>query len=262
MPRVLIVARTTFFRRATSLARTSPEAPSVEHLVVVGEQPADANGGVPITRLRRPAREYPSTVDTIDARAPPACVDPLHRRHDRPAQGRRAATQPQHQSCDQHRRGAGYTEDDVLLSVFPLFHANAKYMTPGRGDGLRRQRRSSTGASPPAASGTSRLSERVTAFNGMGEMLRISSSSRTSPTTPRTPSAWSSARRRRANSSRSSRLATASSSSTSTASPRPARSRSTGSTRRRAGLDGRAGPVVRGPHPRRERHAGPRGRAR
>ncbi len=24
---------------------------------------------------------------------------------------------------------AGYTEDDVLLSVFPLFHANAKYMT-------------------------------------------------------------------------------------------------------------------------------------
>ena len=23
----------------------------------------------------------------------------------------------------------GYTEDDVLFSVFPLFHANAKYMT-------------------------------------------------------------------------------------------------------------------------------------
>ena len=66
----------------------------------------------------------------------------------------------------------GYTEDDVSFSVFPLFHANAKYMTvlAALVSGARAviNRRFSA----------SRFWEicrehGVTAFNGQGEMLRI-----------------------------------------------------------------------------------------
>jgi carnitine-CoA ligase len=66
----------------------------------------------------------------------------------------------------------GYTEDDVLYSVFPLFHANAKYMTvlAAMVSGARCviDRRFS-------ASRFWEICGRhgVTAFNGQGEMLRI-----------------------------------------------------------------------------------------
>ena len=67
---------------------------------------------------------------------------------------------------------AGYTEDDVLLSVFPLFHANAKYMT------LVAAMVAGAKAIVNRRFSASRFweqcrRENVTAFNGMGEMLRI-----------------------------------------------------------------------------------------
>ena len=65
-----------------------------------------------------------------------------------------------------------YTEDDVLFSVFPLFHANAKYMTvlAALVSGARAviNRRFSASRFWDIC-----RSEGVTAFNGQGEMLRI-----------------------------------------------------------------------------------------
>ena len=67
---------------------------------------------------------------------------------------------------------AGYGEDDVLLSVFPLFHANAKYMTTIAamvvGAKAIINRRFSASRFWEQC-----RREQVTAFNGMGEMLRI-----------------------------------------------------------------------------------------
>src|SRR4051795_9123185 len=66
----------------------------------------------------------------------------------------------------------GYTEDDVLFSVFPLFHANAKYMTvlAAMVSGARAVINKRFSAS--RFWGICRR-EGVTAFNGQGEMLRI-----------------------------------------------------------------------------------------
>ena len=65
-----------------------------------------------------------------------------------------------------------YTEDDVLFSVFPLFHANAKYMTvlAALVSGARAviNRRFSASRFWDIC-----RREGVTAFNGQGEMLRI-----------------------------------------------------------------------------------------
>ena len=66
----------------------------------------------------------------------------------------------------------GYTEDDVLFSVFPLFHANAKYMT------VLAAMVSGARAVINKRFSASRFwdicrREGVTAFNGQGEMLRI-----------------------------------------------------------------------------------------
>ncbi len=66
----------------------------------------------------------------------------------------------------------GYTEDDVLFSVFPLFHANAKYMT------VLAAMVSGASAVINKRFSASRFweicrREGVTAFNGQGEMLRI-----------------------------------------------------------------------------------------
>lgn len=66
----------------------------------------------------------------------------------------------------------GYTEDDVLYSVFPLFHANAKYMTVlaamVSGAKVVIDRRFSASRFWDIC-----RKHRVTAFNGMGEVLRI-----------------------------------------------------------------------------------------
>jgi crotonobetaine/carnitine-CoA ligase len=66
----------------------------------------------------------------------------------------------------------GYTETDVLYSVFPLFHANAKYMT------VLAALVSGARAVIDRRFSASRFweicrREGVTAFNGQGEMLRI-----------------------------------------------------------------------------------------
>jgi carnitine-CoA ligase len=66
----------------------------------------------------------------------------------------------------------GYTEDDVLYSVFPLFHANAKYMTvlaamvSGAKCVIHKRFSASRFWAICSEHG-------VTAFNGQGEMLRI-----------------------------------------------------------------------------------------
>jgi len=147
------------------------EAPSVEHLVVVGEQPADANGGVPIHDFAD-LRANPSTVDTIDV-APhqPASILFTGGTTGPP----KGVVLPHNHNINlatSTAEVAGYTEDDVLLSVFPLFHANAKYMT------LVAAMVSGAKAIINRRFSASRFwdqcrSERVTAFNGMGEMLRI-----------------------------------------------------------------------------------------
>jgi len=66
----------------------------------------------------------------------------------------------------------GYREDDVLYSVFPLFHANAKYMSllaaMAAGGKLIIDRRFSASRFWDIV-----RREGITAFNGMGEMLRI-----------------------------------------------------------------------------------------
>jgi len=66
----------------------------------------------------------------------------------------------------------GYTEDDVLYSVFPLFHANAKYMSVliaiAAGARVVIHRRFSASRFWDVC-----RAEGVTAFNGLGEMLRI-----------------------------------------------------------------------------------------
>jgi crotonobetaine/carnitine-CoA ligase len=66
----------------------------------------------------------------------------------------------------------GYTEDDVLYSVFPLFHANAKYMSVlaalVSGARVVIDRRFSASRFWEIC-----RREGVTAFNGQGEMLRI-----------------------------------------------------------------------------------------
>jgi crotonobetaine/carnitine-CoA ligase len=66
----------------------------------------------------------------------------------------------------------GYTEEDVLYSVFPLFHANAKYMSVliaiAAGARVVVHRRFSASRFWEIC-----RTEGVTAFNGLGEMLRI-----------------------------------------------------------------------------------------
>jgi crotonobetaine/carnitine-CoA ligase len=66
----------------------------------------------------------------------------------------------------------GYTEDDVLFSVFPLFHANAKYMSVlaamVAGAKVVMHKRFSASRFWDIC-----RAEGVTAFNGQGEMLKI-----------------------------------------------------------------------------------------
>jgi carnitine-CoA ligase len=147
------------------------DSPSVEHVVVVGTPSADANG-------QRPLRDFgdlmasTASVDTVD-------VDP-----GQPASilFTGGTTGPPKGVVLPHNHNinlgvstaavAGYTEEDVLLSVFPLFHANAKYMTvvAAMVAGARSiiNRRFSASRFWDQCRG-----EGVTAFNGMGEMLRI-----------------------------------------------------------------------------------------
>jgi crotonobetaine/carnitine-CoA ligase len=147
------------------------DSPSVEHLVVAGRQPPASNGGVAIHDFADFVG-HPDTVETIDVpphqpasvlftggtTGPPKGVVLPHNHNINMAQ----ATV---EVC-------GYTEDDVLLTVFPLFHANAKYMTiiAAMVAGARAivNRRFSASRFWEQC-----RQEKVTAFNGMGELLRI-----------------------------------------------------------------------------------------
>ena len=147
------------------------DSPSVEQVVVVGEASADANGGRPLGDFAG-LLANPASVETVD-------VEP-----DQPASilFTGGTTGPPKGVVLPHNHNinlatstaeiAGYTEDDVLLSVFPLFHANAKYMT------LAAAMVAGAKAIINRRFSASRFwdqcrNENVTAFNGMGEMLRI-----------------------------------------------------------------------------------------
>jgi crotonobetaine/carnitine-CoA ligase len=147
------------------------DSPSVEQIVVVGDQPAGANGGLPIhdfgdllgnpgtvATAEVPPHQPASILFTGGTTGPPKGVVLPHAHNIN--LGKSTA------------EVARYGEDDVLLSVFPLFHANAKYMT------LIAAMVSGAKAIINRRFSASRFweqcrRERVTAFNGMGEMLRI-----------------------------------------------------------------------------------------
>ncbi len=147
------------------------DAPSVEHVVLLGERSADINGGQPL-------------YDFADLLANPGSVDTLDVAPHQPASilFTGGTTGPPKGVVLPHNHNinlgtstaevAGYGEDDVLLSVFPLFHANAKYMTTIAamvvGAKVIINRRFSASRFWDQC-----RQENVTAFNGMGEMLRI-----------------------------------------------------------------------------------------
>ena len=147
------------------------DSPSVEHVIVVGEQTSDANGDRPLH-------------DFADLLGNPASVETVEVEPHQPASilFTGGTTGPPKGVVLPHNHNinlatstaeiAGYTEDDVLLSVFPLFHANAKYMTvvaamvAGAKSIVNRRFSASRFWDQCRREG-------VTAFNGMGEMLRI-----------------------------------------------------------------------------------------
>lgn len=147
------------------------ESPSIEHVVVVGEQSPAPNGGAPFQDFAE-LLENPGIAETVDV--------PPHQPASILFTG--GTTGPPKGVVLPHNHNinlgtstaevAGYTEDDVLLSVFPLFHANAKYMTTIAamvvGAKVIINRRFSASRFWEQC-----RREQVTAFNGMGEMLRI-----------------------------------------------------------------------------------------
>jgi carnitine-CoA ligase len=147
------------------------DAASVEHLVVAGDQPSASNGGVAI-RDFADFIGHPDTVDTIDV--------PPHQPASILFTG--GTTGPPKGVVLPHNHNinmalatvdaCGYTEDDVLLTVFPLFHANAKYMTIVAAMVAGAKAIVNTRFSASRFWDQCRR-ERVTGFNGMGELLRI-----------------------------------------------------------------------------------------
>jgi crotonobetaine/carnitine-CoA ligase len=147
------------------------DSPSVQHLVVAGEQLAAANGGI-ATHDFADLVNNPSSAETIDV--------PPHQPASILFTG--GTTGPPKGVVLPHSHNinlgtstaevAGYTEDDVLLSVFPLFHANAKYMTTIAAMVVGAKAIINSRFSASRFWDQCRR-ERVTAFNGMGEMLRI-----------------------------------------------------------------------------------------
>jgi crotonobetaine/carnitine-CoA ligase len=147
------------------------DSPSVEHLVVAGDQPSASNGGVAIHDFAD-FIGHPDTVDTIEV--------PPHQPASILFTG--GTTGPPKGVVLPHNHNinmalatvdaCGYTEDDVLLTVFPLFHANAKYMTIIAAMVAGAKAIVNTRFSASRFWDQCRR-ERVTGFNGMGELLRI-----------------------------------------------------------------------------------------
>jgi carnitine-CoA ligase len=147
------------------------DSPSVQHLVVAGEQRAATNGGIAVHDFADLVGN-PSSVETIDV-APhqPASILFTGGTTGPP----KGVVLPHNHNINMAHatvETCGYTQDDVLLTVFPLFHANAKYMTVvaamvAGGRAIVNQRFSASRFWDQCRR------ERVTGFNGMGELLRI-----------------------------------------------------------------------------------------
>jgi crotonobetaine/carnitine-CoA ligase len=158
----------------TFLGHVSPylgDSPSVQHVIVVGDPAQELDGGRPFGHFDE-LLATDDTVATVDV-APdhPASVLFTGGTTGPP----RGVVLPHNHNINlgtSTAEVAGYTEDDVLLSVFPLFHANAKYMSTIAamvvGAKVIINRRFSASRFWDQC-----RRENVTAFNGMGEMLRI-----------------------------------------------------------------------------------------
>ncbi|MBV9607688.1 MAG: AMP-binding protein [Solirubrobacterales bacterium] len=147
------------------------DSPSVEHVVVVGTPPGEANGGRALQDFAD-LLANPGTVQTADVEPSQPASILFTGGTTGPPKG---VVLPHNHNINlavSTAEIAGYTEDDVLLSVFPLFHANAKYMTVmaamvAGAKSIVNRRFSASRFWEQCRR------ERVTAFNGMGEMLRI-----------------------------------------------------------------------------------------
>src|SRR6201995_5648743 len=147
------------------------DAPTVEHVVVVGERPSGANGDRPLHDFSEFLSRSSSVAPVEVAPHQPASILFTGGTTGPP----KGVVLPHNHNINlatSTAEVAGYGEDDVLLSVFPLFHANAKYMTTiaamVAGAKCIINRRFSASRFWDQC-----RHEHVTAFNGMGEMLRI-----------------------------------------------------------------------------------------
>ena len=141
------------------LVHVEPYLRDLEHVVVVGEGFDELlQSATPVETLEVEARRPASILFTGGTTGPPKGVVLPHGHNLNVASGTVETV--------------GYTEDDVLFTMFPLFHANAKYTTVVAAmiAGARvviNQRFSASRFWSICRS------EGVTAFNGQGEMLRI-----------------------------------------------------------------------------------------
>ena len=140
---------------------------SLQHVIVTGPSrtstsPSRSSRGLlehdPAEVVERKASDIASILFTGGTTGPPKGVALPHNHNLNLAQG----------VCDM----IGYTEDDAIYSVFPLFHANAKYMT------VLAAMLSGAKCVIHKRFSASRfwgicLEHGITAFNGQGEMLRI-----------------------------------------------------------------------------------------
>src|SRR3954447_22097617 len=141
--------------------------PSLEHVIATGPKPAldkptldfaEVLGHAPVEPVERKPSDIASILFTGGTTGPPKGVALPHNHNLNLAQG----------VCDV----IGYAEDDAIYSVFPLFHANAKYMT------VLAAMLSGAKCVIHKRFSASRfwdicLEHDITAFNGQGEMLRI-----------------------------------------------------------------------------------------
>ena len=147
------------------------DSPSVEHLIVVGEQSSDTNGGPPLHDFDV-LLSNPGSVETVEVQPSQPASILFTGGTTGPPKGVVLPHNHNINLATSTAEIAGYTEDDVLLSVFPLFHANAKYMTVvaamvAGAKSIVNRRFSASRFWEQCRN------EGVTAFNGMGEMLRI-----------------------------------------------------------------------------------------